>query len=83
MNDWLDGKAGASDNPLHRSTCFVGRNVLVRSLRHEATLELLPRSDLPLPLRLLDRYAFLRRLPAALLGFGPRPERVRSPVAKS
>lgn len=32
----------------------------------------------PLPLRLLDRFALLRRLPAAFLGFGLRPEHVRS-----
>ena len=35
----------------------------------------------PLPLRLLERYPILRRLPAAFLGFGPRPEHVRSPVS--
>ena len=33
----------------------------------------------PLPVRLLDRYRFLRRFPAALIGFGFRPEHVRSP----
>jgi len=33
----------------------------------------------PLALRLLNRYRFLRRLPAALIGFGWRPEHVRSP----
>ena len=32
-----------------------------------------------LPLRLLARFPILRRLPAALLGFGVRPEHVRSP----
>jgi 2-polyprenyl-6-methoxyphenol hydroxylase-like FAD-dependent oxidoreductase len=36
----------------------------------------------PLPLRLLDRYKLLRRLPAAFIGFGYRAERVRSPVAR-
>jgi 2-polyprenyl-6-methoxyphenol hydroxylase-like FAD-dependent oxidoreductase len=35
-----------------------------------------------LPLRLLARFPILRRLPAAFLGFGVRPEHVRSPVAK-
>ncbi len=35
----------------------------------------------PLPLRLLGRYAVLRRIPAAFLGFGIRPEHVRSPEA--
>ena len=34
-----------------------------------------------LPLRLLDRFPTLRRLPAAFLGFGIRPEHVRSPEA--
>ena len=35
----------------------------------------------PLLLRLLDRFKWLRRYPAALIGFGYRPEHVRSPVA--
>ena len=34
----------------------------------------------PLPVRLLNRYRFLRRFPAALIGFGYRPEHVRSPA---
>jgi 2-polyprenyl-6-methoxyphenol hydroxylase-like FAD-dependent oxidoreductase len=38
-------------------------------------------ASVPLPLRLLDRHRFLRRLPAALIGFGPRAEHVRSPQA--
>lgn len=33
----------------------------------------------PLPLRLLARFPLLRRLPAAFLGFGIRPEHIRSP----
>jgi 2-polyprenyl-6-methoxyphenol hydroxylase-like FAD-dependent oxidoreductase len=36
----------------------------------------------PLPVRLLNRYRFLRRLPAALIGFGYRPEHVSSPSAE-
>ena len=35
----------------------------------------------PLPVRMLGRYRFLRRFPAALIGFGYRPEHVRSPAA--
>jgi 2-polyprenyl-6-methoxyphenol hydroxylase-like FAD-dependent oxidoreductase len=38
------------------------------------------RLDLPLPLRLLRRFPALRRLPARLVGFGVRPEHVRSAV---
>ena len=33
----------------------------------------------PLPLRLLNRFRLLRRLPAALIGFGYKAEHVRSP----
>jgi 2-polyprenyl-6-methoxyphenol hydroxylase-like FAD-dependent oxidoreductase len=36
-----------------------------------------------LPLRLLARFPILRRLPAAFLGFGVRPEHVRSPEGDS
>jgi 2-polyprenyl-6-methoxyphenol hydroxylase-like FAD-dependent oxidoreductase len=35
----------------------------------------------PRALRFLDRYPLLRRIPAALIGFGWRPEHVRSPAA--
>lgn len=38
--------------------------------------------DLPLQLKLLDRFPMLRRLPARLIGIGIRPERIRTgPVA--
>jgi hypothetical protein len=33
----------------------------------------------PLPLRLMSRYALLRRIPARLVGMGVRPEHVHSP----
>ncbi|MGE5639261.1 MAG: FAD-dependent oxidoreductase [Clostridia bacterium] len=35
----------------------------------------------PLPLRLVTRLAYARRIPARLVGVGVRPEHVRSPVA--
>jgi len=35
----------------------------------------------PLPVRLLGRFPFLRRIPARLVGVGIRPEHVRSPAA--
>jgi hypothetical protein len=35
----------------------------------------------PWPLRLLSRWAWLRRLPARAVGLGVRPEHVRSPRA--
>jgi 2-polyprenyl-6-methoxyphenol hydroxylase-like FAD-dependent oxidoreductase len=40
-------------------------------------------SRLPLALRLLRRFAVLRRLPARLIGMGVRPEHVRSAAAAS
>jgi 2-polyprenyl-6-methoxyphenol hydroxylase-like FAD-dependent oxidoreductase len=38
---------------------------------------------LPLPLRLLGRFPFLRRIPARLLGVGFRPEHVRIPELRT
>jgi len=35
----------------------------------------------PLAVRLLSRYAFLRRIPARMVGLGARPEHIRSPAA--
>ena len=37
--------------------------------------------EAPLRPRLLSRHGWLRRIPAALLGFGIRPEHIRSPGA--
>jgi 2-polyprenyl-6-methoxyphenol hydroxylase-like FAD-dependent oxidoreductase len=37
--------------------------------------------SLPFPVRLLQRYAVLRRIPARLVGIGVRPEHVRTPNA--
>jgi len=39
-------------------------------------------SRLPLALRLLRRFAVLRRIPARLIGLGIRPEHVKSPAAR-
>jgi 2-polyprenyl-6-methoxyphenol hydroxylase-like FAD-dependent oxidoreductase len=36
---------------------------------------------LPLPVRLLNRFPFLRQIPARIVGIGFRPEHVRSPAA--
>lgn len=37
----------------------------------------------PLPVRLLNRFALLRRIPGRLIGLGVRRERVRSPAARN
>jgi 2-polyprenyl-6-methoxyphenol hydroxylase-like FAD-dependent oxidoreductase len=42
-----------------------------------------PITDLPLPMRLLDRFPVLRALPARFIGIGVRPEHVRSPAART
>jgi 2-polyprenyl-6-methoxyphenol hydroxylase-like FAD-dependent oxidoreductase len=53
----------------------IQRRVITRVLASTARLE--P----PLPLRLLARFPFLRRLPARLIGMGIRPEHVKTPIA--
>src|SRR5207237_7005562 len=40
-----------------------------------------PLRKLPLPLRLLQTFPILRRIPARMVGLGFRPEHVRSPDA--
>jgi hypothetical protein len=37
--------------------------------------------SLPFPVRLLQRFPVLRRIPARLVGIGVRPEHVRTPNA--
>lgn len=53
---------------------------------HERVIGAVLRADgsfgkLPLPLRLLDRFPLLRRIPARLIGLGIRREHIRSPDA--
>jgi 2-polyprenyl-6-methoxyphenol hydroxylase-like FAD-dependent oxidoreductase len=38
-------------------------------------------ASLPLPLRLLQRWRMLQRIPAYLVGIGVRPEHVRTPLS--
>ncbi len=57
-----------------RFQLLVQNNILSRALKKNAEV-LHP----PLPVRLLSRYAFLRRIPARLVGIGVRPEHVQSP----
>ncbi len=54
---------------------LVQNNILSRVLK-EADQPLRP----PLAVRLLSRYAFMRRIPARMIGIGVRPEHVRSPA---
>ncbi|HEX2763709.1 MAG TPA: FAD-dependent monooxygenase, partial [Allosphingosinicella sp.] len=41
-----------------------------------------PITEAPLAVRLLDRFAMLRRIPGRFLGLGVRREHVRSPAAR-
>jgi 2-polyprenyl-6-methoxyphenol hydroxylase-like FAD-dependent oxidoreductase len=59
-----------------RFQVLVQNNILSSVLKDQGAV-LRP----PLPVRVLSRYAFLRRIPARLIGLGVRPEHVRSPVA--
>jgi 2-polyprenyl-6-methoxyphenol hydroxylase-like FAD-dependent oxidoreductase len=82
-------QAGISDDDLHavqrrrafptratqRLQVFLQNRVIGRVLR--STGKLSP----PLLLRLLGKWAFLRRLPARLIGLGFRPEHVKVPAA--
>ncbi len=52
---------------------FVHQNVIGAALGGEITA--------PMPLRLLDGFPLLQRLPARLIGLGVRREHIRSPVA--
>jgi 2-polyprenyl-6-methoxyphenol hydroxylase-like FAD-dependent oxidoreductase len=56
---------------------FAHKRVIRRALNNETPLR-----RLPLPLRLLQRFPILRRIPARVIGLGFRPEHVRTPVAQ-
>jgi 2-polyprenyl-6-methoxyphenol hydroxylase-like FAD-dependent oxidoreductase len=60
---------------LQRLQIFVQRRIIGTVLR----LTRAPRP--PLVARLLNRYPYLRRLPARLVGLGPRPEHIETPEA--
>lgn len=56
----------------------VHENVLTPVLTGDSSL----RARAPLPMRLLDRYALLRRIPGWFIGHGIRQEHVRSPLRR-
>ena len=55
----------------------VQKNVMVPVLGRQRGQSI----EVPLPLRLLQRYPVLRRIPARLVGIGVRPEHIRTPNA--
>jgi len=61
-----------------RFQVFAHKRVIGPALSNPA-----PVRRLPLPFRLLQRFAVLRRIPARMIGLGFRPEHVRTPDAKS
>jgi len=56
-----------------RLQVFAHKNILTPALTNKAETR-----QLPLPLRLLQRFPVLRRIPARVLGMGFRPEHVRT-----
>jgi 2-polyprenyl-6-methoxyphenol hydroxylase-like FAD-dependent oxidoreductase len=55
---------------------FLQRRVISRALQASGELAV------PLAIRLLARFPYLRRIPARMLGLGVRPEHMRTPEAK-
>jgi len=60
-----------------RVQIFVQNRVITRVLSSVGQL------SPPLPVRLLARFPFLRRIPARLIGIGFRPEHVKTPAVRS
>jgi 2-polyprenyl-6-methoxyphenol hydroxylase-like FAD-dependent oxidoreductase len=58
---------------IQRLQVFIQNNVVDRALGADKGI------DAPLALRLMSRFAPLRRIPARIVGLGVRPEHVRSP----
>ena len=58
---------------IQRLQVFIQNNVVDRALGPDKGI------DAPLALRLMSRFAPLRRIPARIVGLGVRPEHVRSP----
>lgn len=61
---------------IQRIQVFAHLRVLVPALSSATSMR-----RLPLPLRLLNRFPLLRRIPARLIGLGPRREHIRTPNA--
>jgi 2-polyprenyl-6-methoxyphenol hydroxylase-like FAD-dependent oxidoreductase len=55
----------------------IQKNVMAPVLSLDRTASI----SLPFPVRMLQRYAVLRRIPARLVGIGVRPEHIRTPNA--
>jgi 2-polyprenyl-6-methoxyphenol hydroxylase-like FAD-dependent oxidoreductase len=89
LTPWLRGSAGDAAPPLARvqrrrelptrltqaMQLLIQNRIISRVLASSDTL------PLPLALRLLQRWPWLRRIPARLIGIGFRPEHVRTPEA--
>jgi len=56
---------------------FAHKRVIRPALSHDAQMR-----RLPLPLKLLQQFPVLRRIPARLIGVGFRPEHIRTPDVK-
>lgn len=72
----VEKRRGWPTRVIQRGQQLAQDNIIGAVLRPDAAF-----TRPPLPVRLLDRFALLRRIPARLIGLGVRRERVRSPVA--
>ena len=61
---------------IQRAQKLIHDRVLTPLVVRKAVLD-----EVPLPLRLLQRFPMLRRIPARLVGLGIRREHIRSPDA--
>ena len=62
---------------MQRLQVIIQNNVIERLLTAEGPL------PPPLPLRLVSRFAWLRRIPARIIGLGFRPEHVHTPEIRT
>jgi 2-polyprenyl-6-methoxyphenol hydroxylase-like FAD-dependent oxidoreductase len=60
-----------------RMQVFMQNKVIEVALAADTAIEA------PLPLRLMSRFAWLRRIPARLVGMGVRPEHVHTPDVRA
>ena len=60
-----------------RTQVIIQNNVIERLLTADAPMQA------PLPLRLASRFAWLRRIPARIIGLGFRPEHVHTPEMRA
>jgi 2-polyprenyl-6-methoxyphenol hydroxylase-like FAD-dependent oxidoreductase len=75
--DYVQERREFPTRVIQRIQVFVQDKVVSAALGADKALEA------PLPLRLMSRFAWLRRIPARLVGMGVRPEHVHTPDVRA